>query len=133
VRLGSAWKVVRISPNRYSLVTVSAASTIQIAEPNDESPLSAWYGFSGPANPAGSEVSPCSAAKPMPVAATSAVHQSGDLMVVSLMASARIAPTALEPSTGAPAGGAPAAAGAVTPRPRRPRRSGIALPRQSVP
>src|SRR4029077_17960352 len=95
VRLEVAMNVVRIMPLRYSPVTVIAARTISTGTPNTATPVAAFSGGSGAAPYA---VEPCSAARPMLSTATTAAVHSTDLVVDSLIRSARISlrtPTAL--------------------------------------
>src|SRR6188472_415180 len=85
VRFGTAMNVVRISPLRYSLVTVSDDRIIRTGTPKTATPIAAFSGSSGPGP---YTVEACIAASPRLSTATAIADHSGDLRVDSLMHSA---------------------------------------------
>ena len=75
-RRGTAWNVVRMVPNRYSLVTASTAMIINTNTPNELRPMRAVHAASPGVDASGPlVVAPVTKANPMVSTATIATHQ----------------------------------------------------------
>ncbi|GAB89261.1 hypothetical protein GORHZ_055_00450 [Gordonia rhizosphera NBRC 16068] len=74
-RFGTAWKVVRMVPKRYSLVTASTAMIIRTSTPNALIPTSALHAASPGDVAIGPVTEPITSATPSARTTTIATHQ----------------------------------------------------------